>query len=118
MDAAAASRLRQKLHTLCAERHRIEEALLETRALLSGPLIAHSTLAGGKRRSTPAFYLYRKEEGRKRVLYVRQADLEKTRRLVAAHRQYRDRLRRLRLLGAEILTAFKALSDSLEEPLR
>ena len=117
MDTAAASRLRQKIHSLREERHRLEEDLLAVRVLLRGPLIAHHTLSGGQRRRHPAFYLYRRQEGRKRLLYVRKADLERVRRLVEAYRRYRDGLRRLRLLGTEILTTFKALRDGQEDRL-
>jgi hypothetical protein len=117
MNAAAASRLRQKLHTLKEERDRLEGSLLEIRVLLRGPLIAHHTLSGGRRRSEPAFYLFRREEGRKRLRYVRKRDLEKVRHLVEASRRYRDGLRRLRSLGLEILSTYKALEESLEDRL-
>jgi len=118
MDTATASRLRQKIPGLLEDRQRLEADLLEVRVLLPGPLIPHYTLSGGKRRREPAFYLYRKEEGRKRLLYVRKGELEKVRRLVEAHQRYRDGVRRLRLLGTEILATFKALESSLEEPRR
>lgn len=114
--SAAASKLRQKVHALRQERDRLEQSLLEIRALLRGPLIAHHTLSGGRRRGSPAFYLFRREAGRKRLKYVRKADLEKTRPLVEASQRYREGLRRLRFLGVEILAALKALEESLEDP--
>jgi hypothetical protein len=117
MNAATASRLRQKLHALSQERNRLEDGLREIRVLLRGPLIAHHTLSGGRRRSEPAFYLFRREDGRKRLRYVRKADLEKTRQLVEASRRYRDGCRRLRSLGLEILSTYKALEESLEDRL-
>ena len=115
MHAATSSRLRQKIQTLRAERNKLEEQLLEIRSLLRSPLIAHHTLSGGRRRSKPAYYLFRRDEGRKRLIYVRQADLERVRRLVETARRYRDGLRRLRLVGVEILAAFKLLRQSQED---
>jgi hypothetical protein len=117
MDPTAASRLRQKLCSLREERQRLEHDLLEVRALLRGPLIAHYTLSGGQRRRHPAFYLYRRQDGRKRLLYVRKGHLEKVRRLVETYKRYREGLRRLRALGEEILTSYCALRDSLEDSL-
>lgn len=117
MNPNAASRLRKELHTLRQERDRLEETLLEIRVLLRGPLIAHHTLSGGRRRSAPAFYLFRREAGRKRLRYVRKADLEKARHLVEESRRYRNGLRSLRSLGLEILTTFKALEEVQEERL-
>jgi hypothetical protein len=112
MDREAASRLRKELNALRAERHRIEEDLLECRDLLKGSLVGHTSLRGGIRRGRPAYYLSRLVAGRRRMVYVRQVDLEKARRQVATYRRYQEGLHRLRGLTKEILKAFKELRES------
>lgn len=114
MDRDAASRHRQRLNALRQEREAIEEDLLEARDLLRGSLVAHTILAGGYRRRQPAFYLARRDGGRKRMVYVHRADLERARRQVEADRRYREGLRRLRVLEREILEAFQALRESAD----
>ena len=117
MDAAAASRVRQRIWSLRQERDRLEEELLEIRTLLQGSLVAHYSLSGGQRRRNPAFYVFRRQEGRRRLIYVRKADLERVRRHVDAYRRHRDGLRRLRGMGEDILEAYKSLQEVQEEGL-
>jgi hypothetical protein len=114
MDRQAASRHRHRLNSLRREREDIEEDLLQARELLRGSLVEHTILAGGYRRRQPAIYLARRESGRKRMVYIRKADLETARRQVEAGRRYTEGLRRLRLLGREILEALQALRESAD----
>jgi hypothetical protein len=119
MDRTLASRLRQKLVELRAERHRIEEELLETRELVRGSLLERYLLAGGKVRGTPAYFVcVRREDGRNQFIYVRKADLDRVRTQVDAYRQYRRGLRRLRALAKEILKGLDALGEHLELGVR
>ena len=112
MDRNAASQHRQALLRLREERNAIEEELLASRELLRGSLIAHRILAGGHRRSQPAYYLYRVDSGRRRMVYIKKADLEKARREAEAYRRFQDGLHRLRKLSREILGLFKKLRES------
>jgi hypothetical protein len=112
MDRDAASRIRKAILDLRQERHGIEEELLECRELLRGCLVAHTILRGGYRRRQPAFYLYRVDEGRRRMIYVKKPDLEKARRQVEAYRRYQKGLRRLRRLARDIVESFKELRES------
>jgi hypothetical protein len=114
MDRDAASRHRQRINSLRQERAALEEALLEARELLRGSLVAHTILAGGYRRQHPAFYLARRDSGRRRMVYIRKAELDRARRQVEADRSYVERLRRLRVLKEEILKAFQALRESAD----
>jgi len=114
MDRSTASSLRQKLHDLRLERDRLEEELLAIRTLLRGSLVAHHTLSGGRRRSQPAFYLFRRQDGTRRSHYIRRENLETARREVGAYRRHRQGLLRLRALGQEILEAFHLLSQCQE----
>jgi len=114
MKRDAASRQRQRINALRKQRDAIEEALLEARELLRGSLVAHTILAGGYRRRQPAFYLARRESGRKRMVYIRKTDLDRARRQVEAARRYQEGLRRLRALEREILEAFQALRENLD----
>jgi hypothetical protein len=118
MSAEHASALRKKLGELRAERGRLEEELFAARRLIRGSLVEQSGLAGGKRRGTPALYLYvPRTHARNRAHYVRQDEAEKVRRDVEAYRRYRGQLRRLRMLGQEIVRTFEALGRSVEVPL-
>lgn len=117
MDRDHASQLRKKLSELRAERRRLEEELFEARRMIRGSLVEQSGLAGGKRRGTPAVYLYvPRSHARNRSQYVRRENLEAVSRDVEAYRRYREGLRRLRALSREILMAFEALGRSLEVP--
>jgi len=116
MDRGTASSLRQKLHDLRLERDRLEEELLEIRAFVRGSLVAHHTLSGGRRRTHPAFYLFRWEGGKRRSHYIRRDHLERARREVNAYRRYRQGVLRLRSLGQEILEVFQSLSECQEVP--
>ncbi len=112
MNREAASRRRQALFTLRQERDALEEELLQSRELLRGSLVAHTILRGGYRRRTPAIYLSRIDGGRRRMIYIKKAELERARRQVEAYRRYQKCLRRLRALSSEILKAFRALRES------
>lgn len=114
MDREEASHQRQRINSLRKEREDIENDLLEARELLRGSLVEHTILAGGHRRRQPAIYLARRDAGRKRMVYIRKADLETARRQVEAGQRYTAGLRRLRLLGREILEALQALRKSAD----
>jgi hypothetical protein len=107
MDRDEASRHRQRINCLRQERDAIEEELLEARELLRGSLVGHTILAGGYRRRQPAIYLARRDSGRKRMVYIRKADLERARRQVEAGRRYVEGLRRLRLLARKSSKRFR-----------
>jgi len=116
MDRLTASSLRQRLYSLRQERDRLEEEILQIRSLLRGCLLKRHFLAGGERRGTPAFYLFRRDSGRKRFIYIRKAHLERASREAEAYRRYRKALLRLRSLGKEILRDFKLLGEAQEVP--
>lgn len=106
------SRIRQHLRQLRQERNQLEEQLLEIRELFRGSLVGHSTLRGGARRRVPAYYVSRLDGGRRRLVYVRKSELERTRSLVEAYRRYQRGLRRLRVLSQETLEALGTLRES------
>lgn len=115
MDRATASQLRQRIVSLRQERQRLEDELLQAHRLLRGSLLARYLCAGGQRRRTAAYYLsLRREDGAKRLVYIRKADLPRARREVEAYRRYRKILRRLRAVAREVLETFKALGRSQE----
>lgn len=114
MDRAAASALRHRINRLRQERERLEEQCLEIRGFLRGCLVVSRHLRGGQSRPREAFYLCRRDEGRQRLHYIRQADLDEARREVAEYRRYRKALQRLRSLSREILKAFGELQEALD----
>jgi len=119
MNRETASACRKRLNELQAERQKLEEPLFEAQRLLRGSLIEKYELAGGKKRSSPAFYLSIPLPGRRHVLeYVARPDLDRVRKDNDAYRRYRKALSRLRILSKHILKEFDALGRCLEVPLR
>ena len=114
MDREAASRIRKAILDLRQEREQIEETLLESREILRGSLVAHTILSGGYRRRQPAFYLYRVDARRRRMVYLKKDLLPRAREQVEAYRNFQKGLRRLRQIGKEILVKFKALRESAD----
>src|SRR5262245_13920889 len=98
MNRSSASSLRQRILVLHEERHSLEEQLLEVRSLLRGSLVARRFLHDGKPRGNPAHYLFRRDEGKRRMIYIPRKHLEWARREAEAYRRYRTALRRLRAL--------------------
>ncbi len=119
MNREAASALRKKLDELVSERQRLEDELFDSQRLLRGSLIEKYELAGGKKRSAPAFYLSVPLPGRRHVLqYVHRPELDRARKDNEAYRRYRKALSSLRVLSKQILKEFDGLGKCLEEPLR
>ncbi len=119
MNREAASAFRKRLRDLLAERQTFEEPLFDAERLLRGSLIEKYELAGGKKRSSPAFYLsvpFR--DGRRAFEYVHRPELDRARKDNEAYRRYRQALSRLRVLSKQILKEFDGLGKCLEEPLR
>lgn len=119
MNRETASACRKQLVDLQAERQRLEEPLFQAQRLLRGSLIEKRELAGGKKRSSPAYYLSVPLPGGRHVLeYVARVDLERVRKDNDAYRRYRKAVSRLRVLSKQIVKEFDALGKCLEVPLR
>jgi len=119
MNRGEASATRKRLDALQAERQRLEEPLFAAQRLLRGSLIEKYELAGGKKRSSPAFYLsVPLPDGRHLLEYVARADLDRVRKDNEAYRSYRKAVSRLRVLSKQIVKEFDALGKCLEVPLR
>jgi hypothetical protein len=119
MNREAASVHRKRLRALQAERLALEEPLFDAERLLRGSLIEKYELAGGKKRSSPAFYLSVPfPDGRRVFEYVHRPELDRARKDNDAYRSYRKALSRLRVLSKQILKEFEGLGKCLEEPLR
>jgi hypothetical protein len=119
MNREAASALRKRLRELLAERRSIEEPLFDADRLLRGSLIEKYELAGGKKRSSPAFYLsVPYPDGRRVFEYVHRPELDRACKDNEAYRRFRKSLSRLRGLSREILKELDELGKCLEVPLR
>ncbi len=115
MNREAASAHRKRIHALREERDRIEQVLFQAQRLLRGSLIEKYELAGGLKRTNPAYYLSVPiHGGRRRFHYVSKKDLEQARRENEAYRNYRKSISRLRGLARETLREFSALGKCLE----
>ena len=75
MDRNRASRLRQMIAGLKAERTRLEERLLRRRQMLRASLIERYLGTSEQKRATPAYYLSFLHEGKTVLKYVRQSKL-------------------------------------------
>jgi len=75
MNLKLASRLRQRIVALCAERKNLETRLLRRRRMLRASLIERYLGAAGHRRKTPAYYLSFLHQGKRGLKYVKQHDL-------------------------------------------
>ena len=119
MNREAASALRKRLRDLLVERRSLEEPLFDADRLLRGSLIEKYELAGGKKRSSPAFYLsVPYPDGRRVLKYVHRPELDRVRKDNDAYRRYRKALSRLRVLSREILKELERLGKCVEVPLR
>ncbi len=119
MNREAASAARKRLGELQAERQGLEEPLFAAQRLIRGSLIGKCELAGGKKRSTPAFYLSVPLPGGRHVLeYVPRSELDQVRKDNDAYRRYRKAVSRLRVLSRQIVKEFDGLGKCLEIPLR
>lgn len=68
--------IQRKIRKKQAQRDKTEKILRETRGeMVAACLVERRSLAGGKKRKTPAFYLSRKVNGKTVLKYIRKAEL-------------------------------------------
>ena len=111
-DARRASKIRQRLARLTAERSEIERRLLRRRRMIAASLIERHLGTREHKRKSSAFYLSWGREGRTRLLYVPKARLGRVGEQVEAWREYRAALRRWRVLAETMAALFRQLGES------
>lgn len=72
-------------------------------------LVERYTLAGGKQRKTPAYYLSRKADGSTRLTYVRKDDLARVRAATEAWRAFSQAMARWMKLNDELAKLMREL---------
>jgi hypothetical protein len=122
MDLEEASRLRQQVARLIAERQGVERELMGRLPLLRGSLLERPKFCGKAgckctkgQAHPPSLYLSRREGGTARHLFLRARDHPRARREALAYKQFRQALRRWRALGKELNELWEGLGEAREE---
>jgi hypothetical protein len=119
MDRDAAARARARLLMLRAERDRLERLLLRPAEVVRGSLVERHLGTTASKRATACFYVsVPREGGGGKLTYVLKDDIERVRRGVAAYRERRTALRRLRAVHGELVTVFGELLAAQEADAR
>ena len=104
--------LRRQIGALQLRRRSLESKLLQPRIMLPASLIERHLDSGPRRRSSPAYYLSRLEQGRSKLTYVKKEALAAVREQCDAHRSFRQLLAEWRQLTAELDRLWKQLQQS------
>jgi len=96
------AQLRARIRALQVRRRSLESQLLQPQEMIAASLLERFLGSGSRRRSAPAYYLSRSQQGRSQLGYVRQQDLAAVRRQCQAYRVFRQNLREWRRLGREL----------------
>lgn len=102
--------LRRQISALQFRRRSLESKLLQPRSMSSASLIERYLGGGGKRRSSPAYYLSRSVGGRSKLTYIKKEAFPTVRQQCDAHQEFLQFLAQWRQLTAEL--------DQLWEQLR
>ena len=110
-----ASAWRGELARLAAEVAALVRALLRRRRMVRASLIERHLGTSGRKRGAGAFYLSWAEGGRTRLVYVRRAQVPAVRAPVAAWREHRRLVRRLRRAAAQLAGVAEQLGAAQAE---
>ena len=113
------SKIKAKIAYLAAQRRRCEKYLLARHKMINASFVEMRTLAGGRVRKTPAYYLSRKIGGVTKLTYVKKDDLGVVRRRSLAWKYYCSNLAKYVKISKEIEGLFRILGTlSLDIPDR
>jgi len=117
MNLALASRLRQQIAELRAERARLEGRLLKRRRMLRAALVERYLSTGDGKRRTPAYYLSFLRGGRTVQKYVRLSAVSKVRPRTRAWSEYYHLLARWVKLNQRLADVWRELGQAqADEP--
>jgi len=117
MNPALASRLRQQVVELRAQRARLEQRLLRRRRMLRAALVERYLSTSEGKRKTPAYYLSFLREGRTVQKYVRLRSLAHVRPRTEAWSEYYHLLARWVKLNQQLADTWRALGQAqADEP--
>jgi hypothetical protein len=113
---------RQKAFRLIAERQRLEQILTQHQYLLRGSLLERPKFCGKPgckctrgQPHPPSLYLSRLVEGTVRHLFIRATDHERAKRGAIAYKEFRQALRRWRVIDKDLNRIWEALGETREE---
>ena len=113
------SKIKSKIAYLMRKRSSCEKYLLARHKMINASFVEMRTLAGGKKRETPAYYLSAKIGGVTRLKYIKKDDIELVKRRAASWKYYSLNLSEYVKISKEIEKLFRKLGIlSLEIPQR
>jgi hypothetical protein len=122
MNEFEASRLRLLASRLIKERLQLENTLMEHRRMLRGSLLERPKFCGKPgckctkgQPHPPGLCLSRLVNGTVRQVFIRAADHERTRKEGLAYKEYRQALRRWRVINKDLNTIWEDLEVAQEE---
>ena len=122
MKEIEASHFRQKAIRLIAERQHLEKILMQHQRLLRGSLLERPKFCGKPgckctkgQPHPPSLYLSRLVEGTVRHLFIRAKDHDRARKEALSYKEFRQALRRWRIIEKELNHIWEDLEEAQEE---
>lgn len=113
------SKIKAKIAYLVTQRRSCEKYLLARHKMINASFVQMRTLAGGKIRKTPAYYLSAKVGGKTKLKYIKKDDMELVRKRATSWKYYSINLSEYVKISKEIEELFRKLGVlSLEIPDR
>jgi len=103
---------RSQIRTLQLRRRSLESQLLQPRPMIAASLLKRFLPGGQSRRSSPAYYLSRWQQGRSKLTYVRKQELAAVRQQCQAYREFQQVLTAWREVTRELEALWKRLPES------
>lgn len=103
------SQLKAKIRYLINQRGSTENYLLAHHSLINASFIKMDSLAHGKKRKTPAYYLSRKINNKTKLTYVKAGDIPVVKRRATAYKYYMQNLAKFVKLSRQIEASFREL---------
>ena len=118
-DKENISKIKAKIAYLATQRRHCKKYLLARHKMINASFVEMRTLAGGKKRKTPAYYLSAKIGGVTKLKYIKKDDIELVRRRATSWKYYSLNLAKYVKISKEIEKLFRKLGAlSLEIPER
>ncbi len=103
------SKIKSRIAYLVRKRASCEKYILARHKMINAQFVEMRTLAGGKKRKTPAYYLSAKIGGVTKLKYIRKDDLELIRKRTSSWKYYSLNLSEYVRLSKEIEKLFRKL---------
>ena len=103
------SKIKAKIAYLVIKRRSCEKYLLARHKMINASFVQMRTLAGGKTRKTPAYYLSTKVGGKTKLKYIKKDDIELVRKRANSWKYYSLNLSEYVKISKEIEELFRKL---------